>query len=107
MNNNSWQIPAEGGNMDAADGIYFQNMTMLEVAERLKKNDLLIIPVGSTEAHGPHACYGEDTFLVTRMAEAVAKKTGCTVSQPVWFGSHPYHPIGMHGQVPVDEDIFT
>jgi creatinine amidohydrolase len=41
------------------------------------------------------------------MAEAIAKKTGCTVSQPIWFGSHPYHHIGMPGTVPVDEDTFT
>jgi len=107
MSKNKWQIPPDGGHMDAADGIYFQNMTMLDVEARLKENDLIIIPVGSTEAHGPHACYGEDTFLVTRMAEAVAMCTGCTVSQPIWFGSHPYHHIGMPGTVPVDEDTFT
>jgi len=107
MSENNWQLPPEGGHMDNANGIYFQNMTMLESEERLKQNDLIIIPVGSTEAHGPHACYGEDTFLVTRMAEAVAQKTGCTVSQPIWFGSHPYHHIGMPGTVPVDEDTFT
>ena len=107
MSKYDWTIPPDGGHMESANGIYFQNMTMLEVEERLKKNDVLIIPVGSTEAHGPHACYGEDTFLVTRMAEAVAKQTGCTVSQPVWFGSHPYHHIGMPGTVPVDEDTFT
>ena len=41
------------------------------------------------------------------MAEAVAKKTGCTVSQPIWFGSHPYHHIGMPGTIPIEEDIFT
>lgn len=102
-----WQIPPTGGHLDLADGIYFQNMTGKEVQERLKKNDVIIIPVGSTEAHGPHACYGEDTFLVTRMAEQVAKSTGCTVSQPVWFGTHPYHHIGMPGTIPVDEDTFT
>ena len=82
MSENNWKIPPDGGHMDLADGIYFQNMNSLELEARLKENDLLIIPVGSTEAHGPHACYGEDTFLVTRMAEAVAQKTGCTVSQP-------------------------
>jgi creatinine amidohydrolase len=41
-------------------------MTMLEAEARLKENDLIIIPVGRTEARGPHACYGEDTFLVTQ-----------------------------------------
>ena len=46
-----WQIPATGGNMEAPNGIYYQNMTNKEVAERLKKNDVILIPVGSTENH--------------------------------------------------------
>ena len=37
-----WQIPAQGGNMEAANGIYYQNMTNKEVAERLKKNDVIL-----------------------------------------------------------------
>ena len=44
-----WQIPAQGGHMEKNDGIYFQNMTNLDVKERLKKNDIIMIPIGSTE----------------------------------------------------------
>jgi creatinine amidohydrolase len=101
-----WELPPKEGHMDKASGIYFQNMPYKEIEERLKKNDIIIIPIGSTEAHGPHACPGEDTFLVTRMAEAVAKRTGCTVAQPLWYGSHPYHHVGMPGTIVVPEDIF-
>lgn len=93
--------------MESADPIYFQNMTWAAIEKRLKKNDLIIIPIGSTEAHGPHACPGEDTFLVTRMAEQIAKRTGCTVAQPLWYGSHPYHHMGMPGTVIVPEDYFN
>jgi creatinine amidohydrolase len=82
-------------------------MTGKQVQERLKDNDLIIIPIGSTEAHGPHAPYGEDTFLVTRMAEQVAEATGCTISQPLWFGSHPYHHVGMPGTIVVPEEYFV
>lgn len=102
-----WTIPPAGGHMDLPTGIYFQNMNGREIAERLTRNDLIILPVGSTENHGPHACYGEDTFLVTRLAEAVAKKTGCTVAQPIWYGSHPYQHLGMPGTVLVPEETFT
>ncbi len=102
-----WELPLkEAGSMDKNDGTYFQNMTWAQVEERLKKNDLIIVPIGATEAHGPHACLGEDTFLVTRMAELVARKTGCTVSQPLWWGSHPYHHMGMPGTVILPEEIF-
>jgi len=101
-----WDLPPKGGHMDLPDGIYLQNMNIVEIKERVKKNDVIIIPVGSTENHGPAACIGEDTFLVTRMAELVAKKTGCTVAQPTWYGSHPYHHVGMIGTIVVPEEIF-
>ncbi len=101
-----WNLPPSGGHMDLPDGIYLQNMSINEIKERVSKNDVIIIPVGSTENHGPAACIGEDTFLVTRMAELVAEKTGCTVAQPTWYGSHPYHHVGMPGTIIVPEDIF-
>lgn len=102
-----WKIPAEGGHMEKNTGVYFQNMTNLEVAERLKKNDVLLIPVGSTENHGPGAPYGEDTYLDTRLCEQVAMATGCTVAQPIWYGSHPYHHLGMPGTIMIPEDILS
>lgn len=107
MAKKKWQLPPEKGHMDLPSQIYLQNMTWQQIEQRLEKNDLIIVPVGSTEAHGPHACLGEDTFLVTRMAEAVAEKTGCTVAQPIWYGSHPFHHMGMPGTILVPEEIFT
>jgi creatinine amidohydrolase/Fe(II)-dependent formamide hydrolase-like protein len=101
----NWDFPPKG-KMESESGIYLQNMTGRQLEERLKRNDIIIIPVGSTEAHGPHAPYGEDTFLVTRMSEMVAERVGCTVAQPIWYGSHPYHHIGMPGTVVVDDDVF-
>jgi len=102
-----WELPPKGGHMDLADGLYLQNMTWFQIEERLKVNDIIIVPLGSTEAHGPHACLGTDTFLVTRMAEAVAQRTGCTITQPVWYGSHPYHHLGMPGTIVVPEEVFV
>jgi creatinine amidohydrolase len=102
-----WTIPPSGGHMDRPTGIYLQTMTGKETAARLKKNDLIILPIGSTENHGPHACSGEDTFLVTRLAEQIAQKTGCTVAEPMWYGSHPYHHLGMPGTVVIPEETFA
>ncbi|MGD0708052.1 MAG: 3-dehydro-scyllo-inosose hydrolase [Anaerolineaceae bacterium] len=102
-----WTIPPESGHMERPTGIYLQTMTGKEAKERLKKNDLIILPIGSTENHGPHAPSGEDTFLVTRMAEQIAQKTGCTVAEPMWYGSHPYHHLGMPGTVVIPEETFA
>lgn len=98
-----WEIPPKNGNMELYTGIYYQTMTGHDLEERLKLNDLIIIPVGSTENHGANACSGEDTFLVTRLAEQVAKATGCTVAEPIWYGSHPFHHLGMPGTIVIPE----
>ncbi|MBI4277193.1 MAG: creatininase family protein [Armatimonadetes bacterium] len=102
-----WDLPPKGGHMDKRTGVYLQNMTWKEIEARLKVNDLLIVPLGATEAHGPHAPLGEDIYLVCRMAEMLAERTGCTVAQPLWYGSHPYHHLGMPGTVVVPEEPFT
>ena len=102
-----WKLPPEGGHMDKPSKIYFQTMTKKDVEERLKKNDLIIIPLGSTENHGAAGPYGEDIFMVTRMAEEVAKATGCTVAHPVVYGSHPYHHLGQPGTVVIPDDVFS
>jgi len=106
----NWELPPRATNLVAGKmetpGVYLQTMNMTQINERLKTNDLIIIPVGSTECHGAAQPIGEDTFLVTRMAEQVAAKTGCTVAMPVWYGSHPYNHLGMPGTVVVPEDVF-
>jgi creatinine amidohydrolase/Fe(II)-dependent formamide hydrolase-like protein len=99
-----WQIPPEGGHMELPTGLYYQTMNGFEVQERLKSNDLIIIPIGSSENHGPNACAGEDTFLVTRIAEQVGRATGCTIAEPIWYGSHPFHHMGMPGTIVVPEE---
>ncbi len=102
----NWQLPPQGGHMDKPSKIYYQTMTKLEIENRLKENDFLIIPVGSTENHGNAGPTGEDTFIVTRIAEMVAERTGCTVAEPVWYGSHPFHHIGQPLTVPLPDQVF-
>lgn len=102
-----WKLPPEGGHMESPSKVYFQTMTKVDVEERLKKDDVILIPIGSTENHGAAGPYGEDTFIVTRIAELVARKVGCTVAMPMWYGSHPFHHIGQPGTVPLPDNVFT
>ncbi len=102
-----WNIPPKGGHMEDPTKIYFQTMNKRDIEQRLKENDVIIIPVGSTENHGNAGPIGEDTFIVTRIAEMVAEKTGCTVAEPVWYGSHPFHHIGQPGTIPLPDSVFS
>lgn len=99
-----WNLPPRG-EMDRASGIYYQTMTQKEIHERRKKNDVIIIPIGSTETHGPGQALGEDIYLCTRMAEEVARVTGCTVALPINYGAHPYHHVGMPGTVIIPDRV--
>ncbi|MFZ8854975.1 MAG: creatininase family protein, partial [Thermofilaceae archaeon] len=81
--------------------IYLDQMTMAELLERVKKNDIVFVPCASTESHGLAQAMGEDTLIGTYIAERVAFETGATVAPPIFYGSHPSHHYGMPGTIPI------
>ena len=86
--------------------IYLDQMTVEELKERVEENDIVIVPVGSMENHGPPSPIGEDTFIGVSIAERAAYETGVTVAPPIFYGSHPSHHYGMPGTIPVSKDAF-
>ncbi len=49
-------------------------MTWEEVAEALRRTDLIIIPVGSTEEHGPHLALSADTIQGTEASRRIVAR---------------------------------
>lgn len=88
-------------------GCYIQMTHPAEIEERLKHNDVVLIPLGSTECHGPHSVSSQDTLQVTRLCEAVRRVTArqgrmVGLTLPPWlYGCHPGHHLGMIGTIPV------
>ena len=60
--------------MAMADNIVMPEMTWTEVDEAMKDRPVAILPVGATEAHGPHLPLSTDTVIATEMARRGAKK---------------------------------
>ncbi|MDE8735475.1 creatininase family protein, partial [Eubacteriales bacterium DFI.9.88] len=56
-------------------GSYIQTTPGKEQDEIRKKNDVVLIPIGCTEDHGPMNPSGMDTFMVTAIAEGVRRYT--------------------------------
>ena len=63
-----------------------KEMTPLDAEARLSAHPCLIVPVGSTEQHGPHLPLGGDTLIVERLADDLSMKTGIIRAPTVEFG---------------------
>jgi creatinine amidohydrolase len=104
-----YEIPSKGE--IEKPGCYIQNTIRKELVKNRRKNDIVIIPVGSTENHGEHTVSGFDILLVTRIAEAVRRKTKkmgapINLAYPINYGVHPPWHQGMFGTVMVSDDAF-
>ncbi len=104
-----YQIPSPG-EMETP-GTYIQNTHPRELIEKRKDNDIVMIPLGSTELHGPHSVSAQDTLQVTRLVEGVRRATknqGREVAlahSPWLYGNHPKHHVGLIGTIPISPNV--
>jgi creatinine amidohydrolase len=66
-------------------------LTRPEVEEYLKENDVVLLPVGSTEQHGKHMAIDTDAYTAQEISLRVAEKTGVLVAPTVSYGYSPHH----------------
>lgn len=74
------------------------NLNWTEVQDILKRTDLVIIPMGSTEQHGEHLPSGTDLFRAIELSLGIAGKTGGIVV-PVLYGGYSPHHLGFAGTI--------
>ena len=104
-----YEVPCSG-EMDKP-GCYIQNTVKAVQDGKKEKNDIVLIPLGSTEVHGFHCAGNQDTIQATRICEAVRRytaKQGREVNlalSPWIYGNHPKHHVGMLGTVPISPSV--
>ncbi|RLF82208.1 creatininase family protein [Thermococci archaeon] len=74
-------------------GSWLYEMSWSEVEEYLKRDDRIILPIGSTEQHGKFAPLGTDTLAAIALAEDASAQTGVLIAPPLWFGWSPHHLV--------------
>lgn len=88
----SMMIPfVSPGRSEEAAPLILQEMTWTDVQEYLAACDMVIIPIGSTEQHGPHLPLGTDSYFATDVAKMVSARTGVLVAPVIWTGYSVYH----------------
>jgi creatinine amidohydrolase len=78
--------------------LVLQEMTWTDVRDYLAKNDMVILPLGSTEQHGPQLPLGTDFILATDISKLVSARTGVVVAPVLLAGYSIYHS-GFPGTV--------
>jgi creatinine amidohydrolase len=80
--------------------VLWERLTWEEV-EALRRGgmDMTILPVGSTEQHGPHLSLEIDTLSALRVAHAVSAATGVPVLPPLAYGCSLGHSRRWPGTI--------
>lgn len=76
---------------DEGKPLILQEMTWTDVRDYLATNDMVIIPLGSTEQHGPHMPLGTDFYEAIEMSNQISARTGVVVAPVVLAGYSEYH----------------
>ena len=94
--------------MTAIDGVLrWERLTWCELAALRRQLDMAILPVGSTEQHGPHLAMDTDTVSAARVAEAVGARTGVPVLPPIPYGCSLGHSHRWPGTLALAPETLT
>jgi creatinine amidohydrolase len=71
--------------------VFLAEMTNPELEAFLRRSQTVIVPVGSTEQHGPHGPLGTDAFVPTEVARRVAPEVDAAVAPTIPYSlSYPH-----------------
>lgn len=86
--------------------VWLNEMSWVDVEDYLKGNDIILVPVGSTEQHGTAGPLGLDTYVAIALVEDAARKTGVICTPPIWFGDSTHH-LGFAGTISIRTETFS
>ena len=78
---------------DTDRSVWLQDLTWRDVESYLETetDPTAIVPIGSTEQHGPHLPLGVDGYQALDVAEGIAERAGVLTTPPLWFGDAGHH----------------
>jgi creatinine amidohydrolase len=83
--------------------LILQEMSWVDVQRYLKQDDMVIIPLGSTEQHGPHLPLGSDYFEAFEISKKISEQTGVLIAPILMVGYSRYHS-GFPGTLSIEPE---
>lgn len=71
--------------------VFLAELALPEVEEYLDERDLVLVPTGSTEQHGPHSPLSTDVIIPTEVCRRVALRLDALVAPAVSYGISAAH----------------
>ena len=84
--------------------VMVSEMSWIEFRDNMASNDLVIIPVGSIEEHGPHNPLGTDMIIAREAARAIGERA-CAPVAPVMPVGNARNLIGFPGTATIDPEL--
>ncbi|MFB6297569.1 MAG: creatininase family protein [Salinirussus sp.] len=85
--------------------MYLADNAWPDLGSYFAEESLALVPVGSTEQHGPHLPEGTDHIIAEAFARAAAERTGYLCTPTINVGVSPHHRQ-FHGTMWVDAPVF-
>ncbi len=71
--------------------VFMAELTLPQIEKYFERNDLVLVPTGSTEQHGPHAPLSTDVIIPTEVCRRLAQRVDALVAPPVNYGISAAH----------------
>ncbi|MFB6109723.1 MAG: creatininase family protein [Halodesulfurarchaeum sp.] len=85
--------------------MYLGAETWPDLGEYFENESLALVPLGSTEQHGPHLPEGTDHLIAEGIAREVAERSGYLCTPTINIGVSPHHRQ-FHGTMWADPSAF-
>ncbi|MFD1586525.1 creatininase family protein [Halorientalis brevis] len=85
--------------------MYLADEAWPDLGTYFEAESLAIVPLGSTEQHGPHLPEGTDHLIAEALAREAAERTGYLCTPTINIGVSPHHRQ-FHGTMWVDAPVF-
>lgn len=67
------------------------DLTYVDIREYLSHKDTVLVPMASTEQHGPHLPLYTDTITAIEVSTRISQHIGVLHTPPIWTGYSPQH----------------
>ncbi|MDQ2050128.1 creatininase family protein [Natronolimnohabitans sp. A-GB9] len=85
--------------------MYLPDHTWPELGEYVASDSLAVVPLGSTEQHGPHLPEGTDHMIAEALAREATERSGFLCTPPIPIGVSSHHRQ-FHGTMWVEPSVF-